>query len=129
MIDLWAHTEEVVAPEQIAAWQRVVRYAAQQRDAGALWIAPLAEIVDWQAAVAELRIENEEVENQDTGLLSFTLRNASQQDLSGVTLKLPFQPQKITLDGKALNTQTSMLDSIVIDIRAGQTMEVQAWPA
>ncbi len=57
MIDLWAHTEEVVAPEQIAAWRRVVRYAAQQRDAGALWIAPLAEIADWQAAVAELKIE------------------------------------------------------------------------
>jgi hypothetical protein len=126
MIDLWAHTEEIVAPEQIAAWQRVVGYAAQQRDAGTLWIAPLAEIADWQAAVAELKIENEEVRNQDTGLLSFTIRNGSQQDLSGVTLKLPFLPQKITVDGTLLNNPSAMLS---INIRAGQAVEVIAWPA
>jgi hypothetical protein len=129
MIDLWAHTEEVVAPEQIAAWQRVVGYAAQQRDAGALWIAPLAEIADWQQAIAEVRTENREPRTDASGsALSFAVINGSQQDLSGVTLKLPFLPQKITVDGTILNTQTAMLDSMVIDIRAGQTMEVQAWP-
>ena len=63
-IDLWAHTEEVTSPEQIAAWGQVVRYAAQQRDAGTLWIAPLAEIADWQAAVAEVSIQYSGVSNQ-----------------------------------------------------------------
>ena len=57
-IDLWAHTEEVTSPDQIAAWSQVVSYAAQKRDAGALWIAPLAEIADWQAAVSEVSVRS-----------------------------------------------------------------------
>jgi hypothetical protein len=129
MIDLWAHTEEVVSPEQIALWGQVVGYAAQQRDAGKLWIAPLAEIADWQAASAELRIENEEWRNRDdiaTSTLSFTIHNGSQRNLSGVTLKLPFQPKKIMIDKSILNSQLSTLN---LDIQAGQTLEVQAWPA
>jgi hypothetical protein len=129
MIDLWAHTEEVVSPEQIALWGQVVGYAAQQRDAGKLWIAPLAEIAEWQAASAELRIENEEWRNRDdiaTSTLSFTIHNGSQRNLSGVTLKLPFEPKKIMIDKSILNSQFSTLH---LDIQAGQTLEVQAWPA
>ena len=77
-IDLWAHTEEVTSPEQIAAWGQVVSYAAQQRDAGALWIAPLAEIADWQAAVAECKIENLELKTQSRQLrCSFKLKTAA----------------------------------------------------
>lgn len=45
VIELWAHTEEVVTEAQQAAWQRVVAYAATQPH---LWIAPLREITDWQ---------------------------------------------------------------------------------
>jgi hypothetical protein len=129
MIDLWAHTEEVVSPEQVALWRQVVDYAAQQRDAGKLWIAPLAEIADWQAAVAELRIENEEWRNrgdESASTLSFSIHNGSQRDLSGVTLKLPFQPKKIMVGNTILNSQHSTLN---LDIQAGQTLEVQAWPA
>lgn len=47
VIDIWAHTEEVISPEQQAAWARVVQYAAEQGD---LWIAPLDEIAAWQRA-------------------------------------------------------------------------------
>src|SRR5262245_30017002 len=132
MIDLWAHTEEVVSPEQIAIWGQVVGYAAQQRDAGKLWIAPLAEIADWQAAIAELRIENVELKNQGdaaTPTLSFSIQNTSERNLSAVTLKLPFQPKKITVDGVILNSQFSILNSMQLDILARQTLEVQAWPA
>jgi hypothetical protein len=124
-IDLWAHTEEVTSPEQIAAWGQVVRYAAQQRDAGALWIAPLAEIADWQAAVAECKIENVELKTQSNGsTLSFKLTNDSTQDLNGLTLTLPFKPKQLTVNGSILNSQLSILD-----LPAGQTLEVQAWPA
>jgi hypothetical protein len=132
MIDLWAHTEEVVSPEQIAVWGQVVGYAARQRDAGKLWVAPLAEIADWQAAIAELRIENEQLRSQgdeSTPMLSFTIHNGSQRDLSGVTLKLPFQPKKIVVDHSILNSQFSILNSMQLNIQAGQTLEVQAWPA
>jgi hypothetical protein len=132
MIDLWAHTEEVVSPEQIAIWGQVVGYAAQQRDAGKLWIAPLAEIADWQAAIAELKIENVELKNQGdsaTPTLSFSIQNASERNLSAVTLKLPFQPKKITVDGVILNSQFAIRNSMQLDILARQTLEVQAWPA
>jgi hypothetical protein len=124
-IDLWAHTEEVTTPEQIAAWGQVVRYAAQQRDAGALWIAPLAEIADWQAAVAECKIENVELKTlSNASVLSFTLTNSSKQDLNGLTLTLPFRIKQLMVNKVILNSQFSILN-----LPAGQTVEVQAWPA
>ena len=124
-IDLWAHTEEVTSPEQIAAWEQVVRYAAQQRDAGALWIAPLAEIADWQAAIAECKIENVELNTQaETSSLTFKITNTSKHDLNGLTLTLPFKFKQLAVNGTILNSQLS-----VLNLPAGQTLEVQAWPA
>jgi len=124
-IDMWAHTEEVTTPEQIAAWAQVVSYATQQRDAGALWVAPLAEIADWQAAIAECTIENVELKTQSNGsMLSFKLTNSSHRDLDGLTIKLPFTPKQVTVNGQILTSHFSMLN-----LPAGQTLEVQAWPA
>jgi len=124
-IDLWAHTEEVTSPEQIAAWDQVVRYAARARDAGQLWIAPLAEIADWQAAVAECKIEHVELKTQSAAsMVSFKLTNGSNRDLNGLTLTLPFKLKQLSVNGKFLNSQFSILN-----LPAGQTVEVQAWPA
>jgi hypothetical protein len=124
-IDMWAHTEEVTTPEQIAAWGQVVSYAARSRDAGALWIAPLAEIADWQAAVGECTIENVEWNNQPgISALSFKLTNNSKHDLNGLTLALPFKIKQLAVNKIILNSQFSTLN-----VPAGQTLEVQAWPA
>jgi hypothetical protein len=128
-IDLWAHTEEVIAPEQIAAWGQVVRYAAQQRDAGTLWIAPLAEITDWQIAIAECKIENVELKSQsNASIVSFKLTNGSNRDLNGLTLTLPFKFKQLTVNGNVLNSQ-SPRGQPILNVPAGQTLEVQAWPA
>lgn len=54
MIDLWAHTEEVVTPEQIAAWTRVV---ARVADDDRIWVAPFGEIAAWKLATAQVQIE------------------------------------------------------------------------
>lgn len=125
MIDLWAHTEEVTSAEQIAAWDQVVRYAARSRDAGQLWVAPLAEIADWQAAVAECKIENVELKaNAAQAALSFKLTNGSSHDLNGLTLTLPFKLKQLSVNGSILNSQFSILN-----LAAGQSVEVQAWPA
>ena len=51
MIDFWAHTEEVVTPEQIAAWQSVVTAVAQAKD---VWVAPMRVMTARQRAVAAL---------------------------------------------------------------------------
>jgi hypothetical protein len=129
-IDLWAHTEEVTSPEQIAAWGQVVSYAAQQRDAGMLWIAPLAEIADWQAAVAEVSIQEPGARSQNaTDQLKFNVKNSSKHDMNGLTITLPFKPSQVTVTGHILNSDSWLLNSIVLNVPAGQTLEVQAWPA
>jgi hypothetical protein len=137
MIDLWAHTEEVVSPDQIAAWGQVVGYAAQQRDAGRLWIAPLAEIADWQQALDKVRTQNHpegtrpRTENLDSmHPLSFAVINENSRDLHRLTLSLPFKVQRVTANGSDAGSQFSVLGStLVLDIGAGETLEVQAWPA
>jgi len=135
-IDLWAHTEEVTSPDQIAAWGQVVSYAAQQRDAGTLWIAPLAEIADWQAAVAEVSIQEPEARSQEPGVrsqasaapMSFQVTNRSKLDLNNLTLALPFKPKQVTVGGHILNSESWILNSLILNLPAGETLEVQAWP-
>lgn len=130
MIDLWAHTEEVTSPEQIAAWERVLRYAANQPD---LWIAPLSDIADWQAAIAEVRVENVVLPSQPSSesALSFTLTNNSDRDLEGVTVELPFAAARIAVNGQFLNVEALAAQgrTAMLNVPARQTMEVEVWPA
>lgn len=122
MIDLWAHTEEVATPEGIAAWQQVVAYAAQQRDAGALWIAPLAEIADWQQALAYVSATSEELQGADGATrLRLTLTNTSSHDLEGLTVRIPFAVAQATIDGVQA---ASNGNTIIITLRAGATTTV-----
>jgi Polysaccharide deacetylase. len=132
MIDLWAHTEEVVTPAQIAAWRNVVRYAAGRRDAGDLWIAPLAEIADRQQAVALVRIERHESEPvhdmSSNAPLRFLVTNHSVHDLQGLTLNLPSAIRQVTLDGEQSNATPVVRGTLLIfDLAAGETIEVTAW--
>jgi hypothetical protein len=129
MIDIWAHTEEVTSPEQIADWTAVARHAAQARDASRLWIAPLAEIASWQQAVGEVRVESSDSKAADSHSLTFSLINGSDQDLKGLTLNLPFDMERYRLDNQELKTEKPKLKTLVVDIQAGQTVEVQVWPA
>jgi hypothetical protein len=126
MIDLWAHTEEITSPEQIAAWEQVVRYAAQQRDAGQVWIAPLAEIADWQQSSAKLKVLSSEL-SQSNQSLTFMIDNSEGTNLDGLTIQLPFTAARYTMNGAEAKTQNSKL--ITLNLPAGQTVEVQAWPA
>jgi hypothetical protein len=126
MIDIWAHTEEVTSPEQIADWTAVVRHAAEARDAGRLWIAPLAEIADWQQALREVKIEIEKLPSDSAGMpLLLKITNGSNRDLAGLTVELPFDIQR--LEGEAVILHSSFF--ILHSLPAGQTVEVQAWPA
>jgi peptidoglycan/xylan/chitin deacetylase (PgdA/CDA1 family) len=128
MIDLWAHTEEVVTPEQIAAWTMVVRHAAERRDAGEVWIAPLAEIAERQHAIADIRITKYEQGRPEAGEpVTFQLLNDGETDLSGVTVRLPFAVARVVA-----SSQTEPLaadDAIILDIGRGETVEVTAWRA
>ncbi len=129
MIDIWAHTEEATTPDQIADWQAVIGYAARARDAGKLWIAPLAEIADWQAARQEVRVMSSDL-NAATPRQSvqWSITNGSQRDLTGLTLQLPFKPGRVLVEGHE-QSLIAHLQSLALDIRAGQTLNVVALPA
>jgi hypothetical protein len=113
----------------------VISHAARARDAGKLWIAPLAEIADWQQAVAQVRIENEHPQGQprtdrEGARLSFAVINGSQRDLKGLTLTLPYQPKRVTVDGNEAGSRFSVLGSdLMLNIEAGETLEIETWPA
>ncbi len=131
-IDLWAHTEEVVTPAQVAAWGEVVRYAAARRDAGEVWIAPLAEIAAWQQALGQVTLTGHEPGARGGAgqALVFTITNGSITDLNRLSLSLPFEPARLAVDGSEADSRYTILGSqLLIDLKAGQTMEVTAWPA
>jgi peptidoglycan/xylan/chitin deacetylase (PgdA/CDA1 family) len=95
MIDIWAHTEEVTSPEQIAAWERVVRRAAEDP---AVWVAPLTQIADWQRAVAGVRVEA-------LGKTNYRVSNTGELALVGLTLTTPS-------------------GAVTIDLGSGQSVEL-----
>ncbi|MBC8161542.1 MAG: polysaccharide deacetylase family protein, partial [Roseiflexaceae bacterium] len=128
MIDLWAHTEEVTAPSQIATWRETLSYAAQKRDAGELWIAPFSEVADWQQALESVSIQNSESKTQnERQVISFTVVNDSKHNLQGLTLKLPMQIQRASVDG--VEIRLSDAERIILNAPAQRALEVIIWPA
>jgi hypothetical protein len=126
VIDLWAHTEEVTTPEQIAAWGQVVQYAGQRQSDGTLWIAPLAEIANWQRARDQLRITQVSAAGPATPLI-IRVQNTSQHDLNRLTLQAPFALARWELDGLVQPLGVPM-DRLIFDLKAGQTRELTLWP-
>ncbi len=111
MIDIWAHTEEVTSPEQIAAWQRVVRRAAENP---AVWVAPFSQIAAWQRAVSQVQI---------TALPDghYQVSNPSPADLVGLSLQLPPGTSRVRIAADDLSLQA---DTVTIDLGAGQSIEM-----
>jgi hypothetical protein len=124
MIDLWAHTEEVVSAEQQAAWKRVVDYVAEHPD---IWVAPLREIADWQQAVRQVQIaeSGRRANEEQQDMLQCKITNTSEHDLQDLTLRLAFAPGRVVIDGEQQTTEGT--EDIVMDIAAGQTREVVVW--
>jgi peptidoglycan/xylan/chitin deacetylase (PgdA/CDA1 family) len=120
-VDLWAHTEEVITSEQQAAWEQVVAYAASQPD---LWIAPLSEVADWQQAIAQVRIEH--IGQPDGAPFTITIANESTRNLSDVALYTDYTMQQARVDGNPVMMHDNA-HMILVDIQAGETLEVQVW--
>jgi hypothetical protein len=55
--------------------------------------------------------------------------NNSGRDLHGLTLQLPFDAKRVAIDGVEGGARFPAPGVLVLDIRAGQTLEVVAWPA
>lgn len=112
MIDIWAHTEEVTSPAQIAAWTNVVQYAAERPD---VWVAPFSQIADWQRGVSQVQIHI--LDNGD-----YQVRNASDLDLAGLTIALPAGATGASLSGDDLPVSAGQ---VTIDLGAGQSIELR----
>ncbi len=93
---LWAHTEEIVSPEQLSTWDELLSYATGRRQDG-LWIAPLTEIVQYRNDIARVAVRADAT----AGGLDVTVYNGSDHALSGLTLTLPAPVRQATLDGTA----------------------------
>ncbi len=128
-IDIWAHTEEVVTPEQRAAWQDVVDYAVAQDD---LWIAPLREIADWQHALDEVEVERISQNAAPDEPVEFRVTNPP----PGLTLRLPFVPERVQLldaanqDSPDTVAPVYILDGdilIIQNVAGGYEVTIQAW--
>jgi hypothetical protein len=120
VLDIWAHTEEVVSAEQQATWRRVVAYAAAQEG---LWIAPLHEIAAWQHALRSVHIEQLSQPTAPDAPLEFQVSNP----LPGLTLRLPFAPERIELSAPGYRLEGDRL--IIEHTTAEDAIRIQAWPA
>lgn len=129
MIDLWAHTEEVVTPAQIAAWERVVsRVAADER----IWVAPFTEVADWQAAIEQVQLTHLPSRIDERGRPNNVVRvtNTSDRDLVGLSLFVHRQNPRVDIAGEEQDWVPSYAlewGLITIDLAAGQSVEVTTW--
>lgn len=89
MIDFWAHTEEVISPEQIAAWQSVVDAVAASSD---VWVAPLRTIAKRQQLIDQLVVRVDEPNGQ------VVVVNPSRATIPDVVVELP-APLVVASDG------------------------------
>lgn len=127
-IDLWAHTEEVVTPAQVAAWAEVVRYAAAKRDAGEVWLAPLAEIAARQQAAEKVTLDAKG-KTLNEHPITLVVTNESSTALDGLTLWLPYAVGRVQAEDGTVSVAAHDRNAVVLDLQAGQAIEVTIWPA
>ncbi len=115
-IDIWAHTEEVTSPEQRAAWAEVI--AAR----GPFWVASIPDIVAWSHSLKHVRIQLQ----GEQPTYRFKLVNDNADALRGLTLILPFTPDRVTVGRQPV---TAAGDRLQLDVAGRTTLEVTLWPA
>lgn len=126
MIDLWAHTEEVISTQQRAAWKRVVDYTCSQPD---VWVAPLREIAGWQQALAQVHIQPQPTDAPETGAdmpHTFLVTNNSSETMEALTLRVAPATRRVTVDGREETMDSS--GQIVTTLLPHQSLEVNIWP-
>lgn len=106
MIDFWAHTEEVISPEQIAAWQRVVDTVASTGD---VWVAPLVDIARRQQLIDQLHTTFDATQN------TVIVRNPASVAIQQVVIQLP--------DG--YSDRSTGAAQVTLDLTAGAVAKIR----
>jgi peptidoglycan/xylan/chitin deacetylase (PgdA/CDA1 family) len=103
----WTHPEELANDPGLRdnrdAWSTVVEEAAKQRDAGVVWIATVAEVVEYQSRVDQVSVR---MERPFLGGWKLSVANGSGHEIHGVTLTLPGEVARAT-GADVLFVQTS----------------------
>ena len=113
----------------------------------------MSEIADWQQQIAAVKIERlTQIRRQpavgshtltvsrqqwpegyspllDMGM-SFDITNNSARDLQGVTMRIPFDVGRVSLNGIEVSANRLIYNKhfLVLSIATGQTLEVEIWP-
>jgi hypothetical protein len=118
VIDIWAHTNEIVTPEQIDAWRTAITAAAGNP---AAWVAPLPDIAAYWRGVREVRAEILDA----AGPLRIRITNQGTSDLRGVMVRLPGVAERAEGPVPIAISQ----DQLRVDLPAGASVELQVWLA
>jgi peptidoglycan/xylan/chitin deacetylase (PgdA/CDA1 family) len=112
-ISFWTHPEELAGgsdrelpgweTSSKGAWRTIVGEAARQRDAGVMWIATVAEIMEYQSLVDQVSVR---MERPFLGGWKLVIENGSGHGIEGVTLTLPGEVARAT-GAEVLFVQTS----------------------
>jgi peptidoglycan/xylan/chitin deacetylase (PgdA/CDA1 family) len=106
MIDFWAHTEEVISPDQIAAWQSVVDAVAASND---VWVASLRDIAHRQQIIDQLALRFE------SPYSSLVVCNPTNFSIDDVVVQLP-QPYDFAYNGS---------DEFVVSLSASECVRIK----
>ncbi len=115
VIDLWAHTSEIVDPAEIATWDALMD-ASQQAD---VWVASVPSIGAYWRGVRQVQTQLTPVGDH----WRLLVRNRSPYDLKDVTLALPGTIERIETP-QAINTYNERL---VLDLQADASVEIDLW--
>jgi peptidoglycan/xylan/chitin deacetylase (PgdA/CDA1 family) len=105
----WNHPLAVADPSAQLLWTEVAAYAAQQRDAGRLWIAPVGEIVARHNAVRQIRTTTLLREQQASQLnLVVDVYNPTDKPIAGVTVSADGEITSALLGGKQVTLNPAL---------------------
>ncbi len=106
----WNHPLALAAdPNSKQLWTEVATYAAQQRDAGKLWIAPVGQIVARHNAAKQIRTTTLLREQQAAQLnLIVDVYNPTAQPISGVTVSADGMITSALLGGKPVTLDPAL---------------------
>ncbi len=116
VIDIWAHTNEIVTPEQIAAWRTAIAAAASNP---AVWVAPIPEIAAYWRGIRAVRAEILDAAEP----LRIRITNPGTSDLRGVTVRLP----GVAVRAEGATPIAISQDQVQLDLAAGASVELQVW--
>ncbi len=119
----WNHPEVLTQPDVLQTWQQTIAAAAQARDHGDLWIAPVTPLTTRWRDTGQVTVTS----TTTNGRMELSVHNGAPDALDGVTLTLPQPAASVRIGGNVVAQQRP--EQIVLPhLDAGQTLPVEVTP-